>query len=123
MKGYLVIFFTQQNRRHQGRMLGDWIVDLARGMGLHGATLSSAIEGFGQSRHLHSVHFFDQADQPLEIRLAMTMAEAERLFERLATEDFSLFYIKTPIEFGYLGKQAQPMAPDAPSKTASAPLS
>lgn len=33
MKGFLVTFFTQQNRRYQGKMLGDWIVDLAKECG------------------------------------------------------------------------------------------
>ncbi len=30
MKGYMVVFFTQQNRRYQGKMLGEWIVDVAK---------------------------------------------------------------------------------------------
>ncbi|MGZ0706210.1 DUF190 domain-containing protein [Pseudomonas piscis] len=117
MHGYLVTFFTQQNRRYQGRMLGDWIIDLARDMGLSGATLSGALEGFGHSRHLHSVHFFDLADQPLEIRLAISETESTRLFERLAQEDFSLFYTRTPIEFGHVGRRS-PAAPDTPGETA-----
>lgn len=57
MKGFLVIFFTQQNRRHRGKMLGDWLVDLAKEMGLRGATLATGIEGFGHSGKLHSSHF------------------------------------------------------------------
>ncbi|RMP85993.1 hypothetical protein ALQ17_05195, partial [Pseudomonas fluorescens] len=43
MKAFLVTFFTQQNRRYQGKMLGDWVVDLAKEMGLRGATLSTGI--------------------------------------------------------------------------------
>lgn len=39
MKGFMVVFFTQQNRRYQGKMLGEWIVDVAKEMGLRGATL------------------------------------------------------------------------------------
>lgn len=108
MKGFLVIFFTQQNRRHQGKMLGDWIVDLAKEMGLRGATLATGIEGFGHSGKLHSSHFFELADQPAEIRLAITEEEFIRLFERLEAEDISLFYIKAPVEFGAVGKQANP---------------
>ena len=106
MKGFLVIFFTQQNRRYQGKMLGDWIVDLAKEMGLRGATLSTGIEGFGHTGKLHSSHFFELADQPTEIRLAISDEEFERLFKRLEDEDFSLFYIKTPVEFGTVGKKA-----------------
>ncbi|MGE8154486.1 DUF190 domain-containing protein [Pseudomonas vancouverensis] len=106
MNGFLVIFITQQNRRHRGKMLGDWLVDLAKDMGLHGATLSTGIEGFGHSGKLHSAHFFELADQPAEIRLAITEEESARLFERLEAEDFALFYIKAPIEFGTVGRQA-----------------
>ncbi|PCR94431.1 DUF190 domain-containing protein [Pseudomonas allokribbensis] len=106
MKGFLVIFFTQQNRRHQGKMLGDWIVDLAKELGLRGATLSTAIEGFGHTGRLHSSHFFELADQPTEIRMAITEEESDRLFKRLETEDFSVFYIRTPIEMGFVGRKA-----------------
>jgi PII-like signaling protein len=80
MKGFLVIFFTQQNRRYQGKMLGEWIVDVAKEMGLRGATLSTGIEGFGHTGRLHSSHFFELADQPTEIRMAITENESERLF-------------------------------------------
>ena len=107
MNGFLVIFFTQQNRRYHGKMLGDWLVDLANELGLRGATMSSAIEGFGHTGRLHSAHFFELADQPIEVRLALSEEESARLFERLEDEDIALFYIKTPIEFGTLGKEAR----------------
>ncbi|MGY3257189.1 DUF190 domain-containing protein [Pseudomonas chlororaphis] len=107
MNGFLVIFFTQQNRRYHGKMLGDWLVDLANELGLRGATMSTAIEGFGHTGRLHSAHFFELADQPIEVRLALSEEESARLFERLEDEDIALFYIKTPIEFGSLGKEAR----------------
>ncbi|AZC53203.1 MULTISPECIES: DUF190 domain-containing protein [Pseudomonas] len=107
MNGFLVIFFTQQNRRYHGKMVGDWLVDLANELGLRGATMGTAIEGFGHTGRLHSAHFFEIADQPIEVRLALTAEECTRLFERLESEDIALFYIKTPIEFGTLGKQAE----------------
>ena len=106
MKGFLVIFFTQQNRRYCGKMLGDWVVDLAKELGLRGATLSTGIEGFGHTGQLHSTHVFELADQPIEIRLAISEDECARLFERLEAEDISLFYIKAPIELGTLGKKS-----------------
>lgn len=103
MKGVLVVFFTQQNRRYQGKMLGDWVVDLAKDLGLRGATLSTGIEGFGHTGELHSAHFFEMADEPMQIQLAVTEEECGRLFERLDAEDICLFYIKTPIEAGTVG--------------------
>lgn len=106
MKGYLVIFFSQQNRRYQGKMLGEWIVDVAKEMGLRGATLCTGIEGFGHTGKLHSSHFFELADQPTEIRMAITEEESERLFKRLEAEEISVFYIITPIEMGTVGRKA-----------------
>jgi PII-like signaling protein len=103
MKGFLVVFFTQQNSRYQGKMLGDWVVDLARDLGLRGATLIAGIEGFGHTGKLHSAHFFEMADEPIEVQLAVTDDECDRLFKRLETEAISLFYTKIPLEIGLVG--------------------
>ncbi|NQD92609.1 DUF190 domain-containing protein [Pseudomonas sp. CrR25] len=107
MQGYQVTFFTQQNRRHAGKMLADWLVHLAQELHLRGATLMSGVEGFGHDGRLHSSHFFELADQPMEIRLALSEEECERLFARLEQEDIALFYVKTPVEFGTLGRRTE----------------
>lgn len=86
-------------------MLGDWIVDSAKEMGLRGAILSTGIEGFGHTGRLHSSHFFELADQPTEIRITITEDESKRFFTRLELEEISVFYIKTPIEMGFVGKK------------------
>jgi PII-like signaling protein len=105
MKGYQITFFTQQDERHRGKPLADWLLHLAREMGLRGATLIPGSEGFGRVGRIHSAHFFELADQPLEVLMAVTAEEAERLFERLTVEGVHLFYVKTPIEFGILGEE------------------
>lgn len=103
-KGYQITFFTQQDRRHQGKPLADWLLHLAQEMKLRGATLIAGSEGIGRHGRVHSVHFFELADQPLEVVMAVTEDEAERLFARLMAEGVKLFYVKTAIEFGVLGE-------------------
>jgi PII-like signaling protein len=100
MQGFQLTFFTQQDRLHAHVPLGDWLVREARRLGVAGATLITGAEGFGHSRKLHSAHFVELADQPLEVVMAVTPAEADRLFDRLRDERINLFYIKTPVEFG-----------------------
>lgn len=104
MHGYQLTFLTVQDHRHKGKPVGDWLVHLANEMGLRGATLVPGSEGFGHHHRIHSVHFFELADQPLEVLMAVTEDEAERLFERLRAEGVKLFYVKTPVEFGILGE-------------------
>ncbi|WP_039699281.1 DUF190 domain-containing protein, partial [Pseudomonas aeruginosa] len=75
----------------------------ARRLGVRGATALAASEGFGQSGRLHSMHFFELADQPQEILMAVDPEQSERLFESIRQAGVRLFYMKVPIEFGVLG--------------------
>jgi uncharacterized protein len=104
MKGYQITFFTRQDHRHRHKPLAEWLMLAARDLGLRGATVVAASEGFGQHRHLHSARFFELADQPQEVVVAVSEEEAERLFDFLKKEGVHLFYVKTPVEFGVLGE-------------------
>ena len=104
MDGFQITFFTQQNRRVHGKPLGEWLIGLTRELGLHGATLQTAAEGVGRSGKVHAAHFFELADQPVEVVTIVTGAEADRLFERLRAEKLDIFYVKVPVEFGVLGE-------------------
>ncbi|HVN35837.1 MAG TPA: DUF190 domain-containing protein [Casimicrobiaceae bacterium] len=101
--GYQLTFFTQQDHRHRGKSLAQWIVEEARSMGIGGATLIAASEGYGHHRHLHHRHLVNFPDQPLEIVMAVTAEEADRIFARLDAEKVKVCYSKTPVEFGTIG--------------------
>ncbi|WP_027803504.1 DUF190 domain-containing protein [Paraburkholderia dilworthii] len=105
MNGYQITFFTQHDRRHRGKPLADWLVSLAGELGLRGATVIPASEGIGHHRRVHSAHFFELADQPLSVVMAVSSEEAGRLFERLRAEGVHLFYVKTAVEFGVVGNE------------------
>lgn len=103
MKGYQITFFTQQDRRHGHTPMAEWLMRSARDLGIRGATVVSASEGYGHDLRIHSSHFFELADQPLEVVMAVTEEEAGKLFAHLRAEGAKLFYVKTPVEFGVLG--------------------
>ena len=103
MKGYLVTFYTEQNRRHQGHPLHEWLLTLAKNLNLRGATVIAAIQGVDHHGHFHSAHFFDLAEQPIQIQFALTRDEVDRLFSRLDHEEIALFYVKSEVEFGTIG--------------------
>jgi PII-like signaling protein len=104
MNGYQITFFTQQDKRHHHKPLADWLVHLAQEMGLRGATVVAGSEGFGHHGRMHAAHFFELADQPLEVTMALTDEETEHLFARLRAENVHVFYVKTAVEFGTLGE-------------------
>lgn len=98
--GFQLSFFTQQNKRHKGRTLGAWLVEEARGLGIDGATLLTAAEGFGHRHRIHAAHFFELSDQPVEVIMAVTPEESDRLLRRIREEHLNVFYVKVPVEYG-----------------------
>ena len=100
MKGFQLTFFTQQDRKHGGQPLGDWLVAEARRLGIGGATLILGAEGFGHHRRIHAARFFELGDQPVEVTMAVTADEAAKILGRLRDEKVNVFCVKAPIEFG-----------------------
>ncbi len=104
MNGFQLTFFTEQDRRHDGKRVVDWLVQLTKELGLPGVTVIPASEGMGHHHRIHSARFFELADQPVSVVMIVSAEEAERLFDRLRNEKVRLFYAKTAIEFGMLGE-------------------
>lgn len=104
LQGYQLTFFTHQDRKHAHQPLGHWLLEEARRIGIGGATLVNAAEGFGHHRRMHAAHLFSSSDQPVEVTLAVSEGEAQQLFARLKQENISVFYVKAPIEYGISGE-------------------
>ncbi len=104
MQGFQLTFYTEQDKRHDGRPLTAWLVEEARRLGIGGATVIAASEGFGHHRKLHAARFFELDDQPVEVTMAVTGAEADAFMARLREAGVRLFYTRAPVEFGMTGE-------------------
>jgi len=102
-KGYQLKFFMEQNERHGKTPLYEWLIEVARERGIAGATAFFGTMGFGEHRKVHSAHFFELLDQPVEVSMIVTEEETNKLLQFLREENANLFYVKTPVEFGRLG--------------------
>lgn len=116
MKGYQITFYTLHNRRHHGRQMHEWLMQAAKDQGIRGSTAIEAVEGYDHAGQRHSVHFFSLTDQPMEITMAMTEAQATLFFQLLEKEEVNLFYVKTAVEFGTVGALEEPDADSATVK-------
>jgi PII-like signaling protein len=103
MKGYQLTFYTQQDRTHGGSSLAEWLLNCAREQGAMGGTLFTAESGFGHDRRLHSAHFFELADQPVCVVMAVDAEACERMLKTIRQAALDVFYVKVPIEYGRTG--------------------
>jgi len=104
MKGIHLRFYTYENRKHNGALLYEWLLEHAKHLGIHGGSAFRAIAGFGRHGRLHEQHFFELAGEvPVLVEFIATEAEADALIAALRSEKLNLFYARLPIEFDITG--------------------
>jgi PII-like signaling protein len=103
MHGFQVTFFTEENRRHGHKPMHRWLMDIAKSLDIKGLTTMVGVEGVGRDGRLHSAHFIEMSDQPVEVTMAVTNAQCAALLELLEKNQANIFYVKTAVEFGVVG--------------------
>lgn len=101
MQGICLKIFVSESQRHHGKLLFEWLLEQAKGMGFGGGTAIRAIAGFGRHGRLHEEAFFELAgDLPVEVEFLVSAEQAERLLALLRDENLRLFYAQMPAEYG-----------------------
>jgi uncharacterized protein len=101
MRGTYLRFYVHENRKHNGILLYEWLLEVAKKQGIHGGSAFRAIAGFGRHGVLHEQHFFELAgDLTVEVEFVLSEEEAAALLDLIQREQIRLFYAKVPAEFG-----------------------
>jgi uncharacterized protein len=100
MNGYQVTFYTTLGRPLQGTHVKEWLIGVARELGIPGATVFAGLEGYGHDRRLHSANFFEVADEPIMVVMIMSAAHKDLLMARLAEAQADIFHVIQPVEMG-----------------------
>ena len=104
MNGVYLKFFVQENLRHDGRLLYEWLIDIAIELKLPGCSVFRAIAGYGHHQKRHEQAFIElQGTLPMEVVFALAGEDADRLLQRITAETLTLFYIRSPVEYGFTG--------------------
>ncbi|MDN5780926.1 MAG: DUF190 domain-containing protein [Luteimonas sp.] len=102
MEGIYLKFYLQENLRHDGRLVHEWLVDLARELELPGCSVFRAIGGYGHHHQLHRQAFVElQGTLPVEVAFALEEGDAGRLLDRIGAEGLALFHVRIPASFGF----------------------
>lgn len=103
MQGIFLKFYVSEYREHKGVLLYEWLLERAKKSGLNGGTAMRAVAGFGRHGVLHEETFLElSADLPVEVSFVVSKEEARRFLEMLQAENVDLFYVKFPVEHGFL---------------------
>jgi len=105
MNGSYLRFYVRENHKHRHLLVYEWLLEQAKKLGIHGGSAFRAMAGFGRHGVMHEDHFIElQGDLPIEIVFVVSEAEATRLLALVEAEGLTLFYAKSPVEFGVTGR-------------------
>jgi PII-like signaling protein len=102
MKGVYLRFYVQEDKKIHHELVYEWLLEHARRLGLNGGSVFKAMAGFG--RHgLMEDHFFELSGRlPVVVEFIAAEDEADRFLAFVQAEEATLFYLKMPVEFGWI---------------------
>jgi uncharacterized protein len=103
MEGAFLRFYVEENQRHHGVLLWEWLLGKANKLGLRGGSAFRAIGGFGRHHALHEERFFELSGSTgVEVEFIVSDAETKLLLEILHQEKIRIFYARIPAHFGVI---------------------
>ena len=76
--GHLLRIFIGEAAKHDGKPLYEWLVRKAKEMGLAGATVVRAIEGYGAHSQIHTAKILDlSTNLPIIIEIVAELPKVE----------------------------------------------
>src|SRR3979409_250435 len=107
MQGSFCRFYVHENARHRHRLLWEWLLEQANGLGIRGGSAFRAMAGFGRHHVLHESHFFELAGTlTVEVDFIVSDEEPGRLLGLRPEENIRLFYARVPALFGVITPDA-----------------
>jgi uncharacterized protein len=104
MGDIMLRLFTEEDRRHKGKLVYEWLLETGRELGIPGGSAFRALAGYGHHGRMHEDTFFELAGKlPVEVMFAAKPEQADVLLARIAEEGLHLFYIRTEAETGMTG--------------------
>lgn len=96
-------FYVGEKQHHAGRMLYEWLLEEAKGLGIHGGSAFRAIAGFGRHGRLHEETFFELAGElAVKVEFILDDAIAEQMLQRVRAQSLNIFYVRTAVQSGFM---------------------
>ena len=105
-QGVFLRFYTHVHARHNGLLVSEWLLEMAKRHKLGGGSVFRATAGFGRHGVLHHEAFFELADDlPQKIEFLLSEPNAQTLLRLVREAGVDLVYAWSPVHFGILGKE------------------
>ena len=103
MNGTFLRFYVDEQQRHRGVLLWEWVLGEANRIGVRGGSAFRAVGGFGRRHALHESRFFELAGETgIELEFIANDEEATQLLALVEKERIRIFFARIPAQFGVI---------------------
>lgn len=100
-QGLYLRFFVHENRKHNGKLLYEWLLEQAKAMGIPRGTVFRAIADFGRRKVLHEQQFFELAGEiTVRVDFLVSPEEKDQLLHLVENEKLKIPFAVFPVEYG-----------------------
>ena len=97
----LLSFYISEKQHHAGMPLYEWLLEEAKGLGVHGGSAFRAIAGFGRHGKMHEETFFELAGElAVKVEFILDDAIAEQLLGKVRAQSMNVFYVRQTVQSG-----------------------
>lgn len=97
----LLSFYISEKQHHDGKLLYEWLLEEARGLGVHGGSAFRAIASFGRHGKMHEETFFELAGElAMKVEFILDDELARKLLDKVGAQNMNVFYVKLPVQSG-----------------------
>jgi len=97
----LLSFYISEKQHHDGKLLYEWLLEEAQGLGIHGGSAFRAIAGFGRHGKMHEETFFELAGElAVKVEFILDDALAEQMIGIVRAQKMDVFYVKQSVQSG-----------------------
>jgi PII-like signaling protein len=101
MKGCSLRFYMHENQTCRGMPMYEWLLEQARGRGIHGGSAFRTIAGYGRHGILREQHFFELAGSvTVLVEFLVSDEEADALLVLAGKSEAPMFHARIAAEFG-----------------------
>jgi PII-like signaling protein len=92
--------FVTESQRHHGKLVYEWLLDMAGEMGVSGGSAFRALAGFGRHGR-HDAGFFELAGEvPVVVEFFVEEGMADRLLKVVSDAGLNLVFARLPAQTG-----------------------
>jgi len=97
----LLSFYISEKQHHDGKLLYEWLLEEAQGLGIHGGSAFRAIAGFGRHGKMHEETFFELAGElAVKVEFILDDVLAEQMIGIVRAQKMDVFYVKQSVQSG-----------------------